>query len=98
MKVSQDARCGPAVATTCQDSQFGDCCSQNGWCGSKPEYCGAGCLPGFGLCGAGATKAPPVAPPSGQLLASVDASCGGQKGYTCVGSQFGNCCSHAGWW
>ena len=29
---------------------------------------------------------------------SPDATCGGTKGYTCLGSSFGNCCSTNGWW
>ncbi|KAL8711846.1 MAG: hypothetical protein Q9220_003790 [cf. Caloplaca sp. 1 TL-2023] len=28
---------------------------------------------------------------------SPDATCGGAKGYTCLGSSFGNCCSTNGW-
>ncbi|CAL8575991.1 hypothetical protein XPA_001885 [Xanthoria parietina] len=28
---------------------------------------------------------------------SPDATCGGTKGYTCLGSSFGNCCSPNGW-
>ncbi len=28
---------------------------------------------------------------------SPDATCGGQTGYTCLGSIFGNCCSSSGW-
>jgi hypothetical protein len=97
MNVSQNAQCGPAAGTTCQDSQFGDCCSQNGWCGSLPPYCGAGCLAGYGSCGPNATKTPVVSP-SGPKMPSTDASCGGAKGYTCIGSGFGDCCSGAGWW
>ncbi|KAL9580484.1 MAG: hypothetical protein Q9212_004463 [Teloschistes hypoglaucus] len=29
---------------------------------------------------------------------SPDATCGGEKGYTCMGSPKGNCCSQHGWW
>jgi hypothetical protein len=29
---------------------------------------------------------------------SPDAMCGGHKGYTCLGSRYGNCCSQYGWW
>ncbi|KAF2135246.1 carbohydrate-binding module family 18 protein [Aplosporella prunicola CBS 121167] len=28
----------------------GDCCSDDGWCGSTSEYCGTGCQSGFGRC------------------------------------------------
>ncbi|KAF2444499.1 carbohydrate-binding module family 18 [Karstenula rhodostoma CBS 690.94] len=36
---------------------------------------------------------------SGALATTVskDATCGGTKKYTCLGSKFGNCCSSAGW-
>lgn len=29
---------------------------------------------------------------------SPDGSCGGQTGFTCEGSAFGNCCSTSGFW
>lgn len=29
---------------------------------------------------------------------SPDATCGGARGYTCLGSEKGNCCSSHGWW
>lgn len=29
---------------------------------------------------------------------SADATCGGTNGYTCLGSEKGNCCSSHGWW
>jgi hypothetical protein len=97
MPVSRDAQCGAAAKTTCQESAWGNCCSQNGWCGPSLLYCGTGCQPGYGGCGVNATTVS-AAPPSGVLVPSVDASCGGASGYTCVGSTFGNCCSEAGWW
>lgn len=33
-KLSQDATCGAAKGTSCQGSQWGDCCSKNGYCGA----------------------------------------------------------------
>ncbi|KAI4139040.1 MAG: hypothetical protein L6R39_006491 [Caloplaca ligustica] len=40
------------------------------------------------------------AAPSGAGLKRVspDATCGGANGYTCLGSEKGNCCSSHGWW
>ena len=46
MPVSEDGSCGED--TTCEGSEFGDCCSQYGWCGSSVDYCGEGCQPDFG--------------------------------------------------
>ena len=46
MPISTDGSCGDG--TTCQGSEFGDCCSQYGWCGSSVDYCGEGCQPEFG--------------------------------------------------
>ena len=40
-QISHDGRCG--VGVTCQGSRFGDCCSQSGYCGRTPLYCGGGC-------------------------------------------------------
>ncbi|KAK8848875.1 carbohydrate-binding module family 18 [Apiospora arundinis] len=48
LKVSPDGACGPGI--TCQGSQYGNCCSQNGWCGASIDYCGGGCQRQFGTC------------------------------------------------
>jgi chitinase len=45
-----------AVAAQCSSSQpcnDGLCCSQWGFCGCTPEYCGAGCQNHCGHCGGG---------------------------------------------
>jgi hypothetical protein len=39
--------CGPTVGTSCGSTQ---CCSQYGYCGVTDAYCGAGCLPAYGIC------------------------------------------------
>ncbi|KAK8022208.1 peptidoglycan-N-acetylglucosamine deacetylase [Apiospora rasikravindrae] len=126
--VSPDGACGTGV--TCQGSSYGNCCSQNGWCGASIDYCGGGCQSQFGTCsnpdntlpadspippttsptklptgpGAGVPDSPltttttapanPPAPTSTQKV-SVDGDCGGD--ITCLGSEFGNCCSAHGW-
>src|ERR1700712_996719 len=40
----------------------------------------------------------PSTPASSPGKVSIDSSCGGQVGYTCLRSSFGNCCSKNGWW
>ncbi|OSS52511.1 hypothetical protein B5807_02194 [Epicoccum nigrum] len=54
-KVSTNSRCGHAYDAspkdmTCKGSQWGDCCSQYGYCGKTKDYCGAGCQSSFGTC------------------------------------------------
>jgi hypothetical protein len=41
---SVDGSCGPKFAgnKTCTGTQFGSCCSVNGYCGDSDAYCGAG--------------------------------------------------------
>lgn len=45
---SVDGACAGDDGVTCQGSEFGNCCSQYGWCGSTAAYCGEGCQPAFG--------------------------------------------------
>ncbi|KAL8831400.1 MAG: hypothetical protein Q9170_005314 [Blastenia crenularia] len=44
------------------------------------------------------SSTPPANPPSTPKTVSPDNSCGGTTGYTCLGSQNGNCCSSYGFW
>ncbi len=70
------ARCGTGFGHTCADNE---CCSQYGYCGTTNDYCAvATCQAAFGRCGA-------------VLTASKNARCGGNSGFTCTGSTFGNC-------
>jgi hypothetical protein len=71
---------------TCQSSTFGNCCSAYGYCGSSDGHCGEGCQAAHGTC---------ADEPGSGLEASVDGSCG--DGVTCLGSEFGDCCSQYGW-
>ncbi|RDW69504.1 hypothetical protein BP6252_08524 [Coleophoma cylindrospora] len=50
LSVSIDATCGGSTGLTCLGSGYGDCCSQNGWCGSSSDYCNDGCQADFGVC------------------------------------------------
>ncbi|KAG9244740.1 hypothetical protein BJ878DRAFT_575468 [Calycina marina] len=47
-----DAKCGSNsnINATCPFSQFGSCCSADGFCGSSPEDCGDGCQRAYGSC------------------------------------------------
>ncbi|KAI6848354.1 hypothetical protein KC332_g7430 [Hortaea werneckii] len=49
--VSEDGLCGSTNGdTTCEGSDFGECCSAFGYCGSTDSYCGNGCQSDFGVC------------------------------------------------
>ncbi|KAL6246524.1 hypothetical protein RBB50_006761 [Rhinocladiella similis] len=51
--ISVDGRCGSSDPSDqiCLGSEFGNCCSQNGFCGGNSTYCGTGCQEDFGTCG-----------------------------------------------
>ncbi|KAH3968547.1 hypothetical protein HBI56_233710 [Parastagonospora nodorum] len=118
--ISHDGSCGGPKGYTCLNSQFGNCCSKYGWCGSTSAYCQTGCNPAFGTC-SGTTK--PIsrsssstssstallstrtssATPASTLKVSANARCGYQYkaspgGMTCLGSQWGDCCSDQSYW
>ncbi|KAH7346083.1 hypothetical protein BKA66DRAFT_505795, partial [Pyrenochaeta sp. MPI-SDFR-AT-0127] len=101
--ISTSARCGPSFGFTCQGSSFGDCCSSYGYCGSTRDYCGTGCQSGYGSCqstsspSASSSASLPIVSPVPIGKTSQDGSCGGSKGYSCLNSKFGNCCSQYGW-
>ncbi|KAI0014063.1 carbohydrate esterase family 4 protein [Xylariaceae sp. FL0662B] len=46
LEVSIDGNCGGTI--TCEGSEFGNCCSQHGWCGTTDDYCADGCQLNFG--------------------------------------------------
>jgi len=78
--ISTDGFCGQN-GKTCAESRFGACCSQSGFCGSDARYCSAGCQAKFGKCSSS----------SGAI--STDGRCGSFNSKTCVGSEYGTCCS-----
>ncbi|RDW75010.1 hypothetical protein BP6252_06152 [Coleophoma cylindrospora] len=83
------------------------CCSQHGYCGVGPEYCGTGCYPdysGSGLCsqfssssvGIPSTTAKTAAPVSTSV--GIAPNCGTQgNGVTCSAVLGGECCSEFGY-
>ncbi|PPJ57801.1 hypothetical protein CBER1_00045 [Cercospora berteroae] len=49
--VDPSGACGAGTAgSNCFGAPDGSCCSQYGFCGSGPAYCGTGCQPGYGTC------------------------------------------------
>ncbi|KAI5361748.1 putative chitin-binding, type 1, Endochitinase-like superfamily [Septoria linicola] len=44
----------------CFGAPDGSCCSQYGFCGSGPEFCGTGCQVGFGICDSAESSAVPT--------------------------------------
>ncbi|RAK98437.1 carbohydrate-binding module family 18 protein [Aspergillus ibericus CBS 121593] len=85
--VTTDGTCGPDHSyTSCTNANFGPCCSIYGYCGSGSDFCGAG------NCYSGSCEADIGGP-------SINGECGpnfaGNK--TCTGTQFGSCCSVAGY-
>jgi hypothetical protein len=94
LSVSKTGRCGESADLTCLGSVFGSCCSQYNYCGSASAYCGTGCQARYGSC---STSAPPSTSPITSAKTSTDGSCGGTKGYSCLNSAFGNCCSQYGY-
>jgi hypothetical protein len=48
--ISPDGTCAGTNKYQCKGSQFGDCCSASGCCGSTTGHCTAGCQGAFGLC------------------------------------------------
>lgn len=92
--VSNTARCGKPFGLTCAGSAFGNCCSQYNYCGSAEGYCGDGCQSGYGTCSSSQVPPPSGNPSNGEV--SRDGSCGGSKGFTCLNSEFGDCCSQYG--
>ncbi|KAF2266832.1 glycoside hydrolase/deacetylase, partial [Lojkania enalia] len=105
-------RTGTATSRyTCIGFPEGSCCSQYGWCGSSTDHCGTGCQPLFGDCSGSSsssrassssvrpsstsTGSSSTPTPTGKT--SVDGTCGGTSGYTCIGFSEGSCCSQYGW-
>jgi hypothetical protein len=108
--VSTNGNCGGNTGFTCGGSEFGNCCSQAGWCGTTTDHCGTGCQNVFGVCGSSdkwsssaavasptAASSAPAASASIQGKPSTDGSCGGTSGSNCLGWSEGECCSQYGW-
>ena len=84
-KVSPDGTCGGENGFVCSGSKFGNCCSSDGQCGTSEEHCDNNCQSKFGLC-----QRPRISPHGycGQFDNKI--------GYSCAGSDFGDCCSASG--
>jgi hypothetical protein len=102
IKKSKDGSCGPGNGdTSCLGSVWGNCCSVAGYCGKTAPYCGGGCKVGYGSCGSNDGDAEPIPSETPVQVSSTttkDATCGAKNGgQTCAGSEWGDCCSMAGY-
>ncbi|KAF1919428.1 hypothetical protein BDU57DRAFT_469463 [Ampelomyces quisqualis] len=68
--VTRDATCGGSKGLTCLGSKWGNCCSNNGWCGSTEAYCGTGCQSKFGACRVNPASSRIVAPSPSAIVVS----------------------------
>ncbi|KAL4876415.1 hypothetical protein BJY04DRAFT_223049 [Aspergillus karnatakaensis] len=110
---SIDGNCGSNsdVEASCMDSEWGNCCSLKGYCGKTKAYCGEGCQSAFGECDetedddddspsstTTSTSSKPTVSSSANNT-SIDGNCGSNSDIdaTCLGSQFGDCCSAKGY-
>ncbi|PYI14592.1 hypothetical protein BO99DRAFT_289714, partial [Aspergillus violaceofuscus CBS 115571] len=110
-EISSTGSCGETATsnTTCLGSAYGDCCSGLGYCGGNSSYCGVGCQSLYGSCrissGASTTGGTATtttrtstgigATGTATQAISTDGSC--SKAVTCLGSEWGDCCSGHGW-
>lgn len=78
--VSIDGVCGGNEETSCLDSEFGDCCSSDGWCGSNSTYCALGCQGDFGICYTPISTTPISTAPLLPTLLAITTAAG--KGFT----------------
>ncbi len=74
LQVSQDGTCGVEVMRTCHGSDYGQCCSEHGWCGSTSEHCEVGCQVSYGLCQVGALTNPQPPGPLPSATSDVNPS------------------------
>ena len=69
LEISEDGSCGSGI--TCLESDYGDCCSQFGWCGNTTNHCGLGCDPEFGYCDEGEPAATLTVTETSTVIARV---------------------------
>jgi hypothetical protein len=70
--LTTDNTCGPVAKKRCPASV---CCSTDGWCGTTPAYCQAGCQPLFGTCGTTLPPSGTFPPVSRTVKAAVNRNC-----------------------
>ncbi|KAK2736107.1 chitin binding protein [Colletotrichum kahawae] len=109
---TSDGTCGSAAGKSCVGYSGGTCCSQYNYCGNTDAHCGTGCQSLFGSCqssasGASSAASSAAGQATGTRTASAsastntnpssDGSCGGTKGFNCLGTNYGDCCSPYGY-
>eukprot|EP00474_Spongospora_subterranea_P011160 CRZ11618.1 hypothetical protein [Spongospora subterranea] len=81
---SFNVKCGANIGAC----PFSLCCSQQGYCGADPTYCGSGCQKAFGSC---TNSMPTLGSTSASMSTNAPQKCGPNIGSCSVG-----CCSQAG--
>ncbi|KAI8293444.1 chitin recognition protein [Colletotrichum sp. SAR11_240] len=109
---TSDGTCGAAAGKSCVGYSGGTCCSQYNYCGNTDAHCGTGCQSLFGSCqssasGGSSAASSAAGQATGTRTASAsastntnpssDGSCGGTKGFNCLGTNYGDCCSPYGY-
>ncbi|KAI8266180.1 chitin recognition protein [Colletotrichum sp. SAR 10_98] len=109
---TSDGSCGAAAGKSCVGYSGGTCCSQYNYCGNTDAHCGTGCQSLFGSCqssasGGSSAASSAAGQATGTRTASAsastntnpssDGSCGGTKGFNCLGTNYGDCCSPYGY-
>ena len=100
-------KCGKEAGATCTGSHgLGECCSFQGWCGSGPDFCGAGYQVDYSH-GKNVCKEKKLTTAelnknyNGPCLTDANSGknmCGAKAGAACSGSHgLGPCCSASGW-
>lgn len=82
--ISVDGRCGSQdpLHQVCIGSEFGSCCSTNGWCGNTTTYCGQGCQSSAGTCGGSGITINTGSNATSSSSSSISTSTGGSPTYT----------------
>lgn len=88
---STDGTCGPDYGDRLCAGKWGDCCNQDGACGTGDDFCGPS------VCFSGKCTLPDVEPPPADWMEgkTPDGTCGGKNGYVCYG-RWGSCCNKDG--
>ncbi|KAH6623892.1 hypothetical protein F5144DRAFT_374761 [Chaetomium tenue] len=88
---STDGTCGPDHGDRLCAGKWGDCCNQDGACGTGDDFCG----PSVCFSGKCTILDTEPTPPDGMKRNTPDGTCGGENGYICK-APWGTCCNQNG--
>jgi hypothetical protein len=97
---SLDGKCGPKNSNAICGGKWGDCCSNEGLCGTGPGFCGTGncwsgnCTHAMSFVSLGDLGRPHELP--WQTGSTPDGSCGANNDHHTCDVVFGACCSADG--